>query len=515
MGGTGVALGRDGAAPFLNPAGIVRIEDHRLAFSVNFYSLGITHYSKFHEPGAVDTAQFGTPPSATGVTTNTFRVLPSTLCLFFTIGDLAKLAAPDTPPVPPDRAKRRKLAICFASLESVNDNLQAVQFQGATSAGPTAHVASFSTNWNRTYFGPTYATYLTDRLALGASINGIYSHDTFAIDGSSLSTTAAGSALGSHLGISGSGSSLELTAVVGATYLLSNVTTIGLSVRAPTLHVLGSYTGAYAQSTEATESGSSTVISGTGNYRAPSPMRIAGGLGFEWPKVRLEADAALEVPLASAVSSDVDVTINRLTGTGIAQTSGSESYRVPSHLTVNPSIGLEYFVRSSFSLIGGVGINLSMLDALNAQPSVGNLIQSRTNQATASFGVGTYGDRKELLIGTQFRYGWGEALAVNPYVAPNDWSVVNTQSYSLMFILSGATDLRSIENAVIKIQNAVTTGDPNTGRPLVKPEPPRNPAPAPAPRDPSAPTEPSRAPSEEPMPAPVRAPEETPHPTTN
>src|ERR1700742_3831813 len=59
MGGTGVALGRDGATPFINPAAIVRIRDRRLAFSVHFYSLGLLHLSDFHQPGSVDHDTFG------------------------------------------------------------------------------------------------------------------------------------------------------------------------------------------------------------------------------------------------------------------------------------------------------------------------------------------------------------------------------------------------------------------------------------------------------------------------
>ena len=39
MGNTGVALARDGAAPFLNPATVVGIDDRQLAFSVNFLAL--------------------------------------------------------------------------------------------------------------------------------------------------------------------------------------------------------------------------------------------------------------------------------------------------------------------------------------------------------------------------------------------------------------------------------------------------------------------------------------------
>ena len=50
MGNTGVALAEDGAAPFLNPATIVRIRDEHLAFSVNLFTLGVTHFSGWHQP---------------------------------------------------------------------------------------------------------------------------------------------------------------------------------------------------------------------------------------------------------------------------------------------------------------------------------------------------------------------------------------------------------------------------------------------------------------------------------
>jgi hypothetical protein len=82
-----------------------------------------------------------------------------------------------------------------------------------------------------------------------------------------------------------------------------------------------------------------------------------------------------------------------------------------------------------------------------------------------SFGIGSYGNHKELLFGGQFQYGWGSALVENPYVVPNDWAVVSMQSYAVMLIISGATDLGSIESAVTKVKNAVQTGDPNKASP--------------------------------------------------
>ncbi|MEO8877046.1 MAG: hypothetical protein ABI461_15750, partial [Polyangiaceae bacterium] len=269
MGGTGVALGRDGASPFLNPAGIVRIEDQRLAFSVNFYTLGLTHYGYLHEPGNVDRSQVSPPSSGgLGLTTNTFRVLPSTLCLFFTIKDLQKIAAPDSAPVPSDRVMRRKLAICFAQLEADDVSLEAVSYQGNTADGTTSQVASIAHRWTRTYIGPTYSSYLTDKLAIGVSINGVYSHDAFAIDGSSITSRVGGGAVASSTSISGSGNAVDLTAIAGITYLANDTITLGLSVRAPSLHVLGWYNGASAQSTQGGTADSAVVASGTGNFHA-------------------------------------------------------------------------------------------------------------------------------------------------------------------------------------------------------------------------------------------------------
>src|SRR5689334_14206697 len=54
MGNTGVALGRDGAAPFLNPATVVAIDDRRLAFSVNFLTFQVNDFSDWQQPGTVD-----------------------------------------------------------------------------------------------------------------------------------------------------------------------------------------------------------------------------------------------------------------------------------------------------------------------------------------------------------------------------------------------------------------------------------------------------------------------------
>jgi hypothetical protein len=102
-----------------------------------------------------------------------------------------------------------------------------------------------------------------------------------------------------------------------------------------------------------------------------------------------------------------------------------------------------------------------MLSALTPSASLGNLVQSRTNYVSTSFGIGSYGGGGDLLFGVKLDYGWGQALVVNPYVLPNQWAEVSTNSYAATLILAGATDLRAIGRAVEKVERVVTTGSPD------------------------------------------------------
>jgi hypothetical protein len=462
MGNTGVALARDGAAPFYNPAAIVRIRDERLAFSVNFYALGILHFSNFHRPGPVETSTFGdSNPGGTGLNVTTFRVLPSTLCLFFTLQDLAQLSGSEAADTPPERLPRTKLAICFASLESDDVDLQAIRFQGMTSTGPTSQVQSLQRRWSRTYVGPTYSTYLSQHVAVGASLQAVYSYNSFGLNGSSLSMKQDGTAIASTLGTSGSGYSFELTAVLGATYRYDKLT-LGASVRVPSLHLFGVYDGAFNRSTAGGDNDAAQVSNATGTMRTAPPVRAAIGGGFVWDKLTLELDGALNIPTDNEITGSVNVTQNSTSGGAITQTQSHEKYTVPNRATFNPSIGAEYFMSPTFSVLFGTSANFSALKALAPALSVGNLVQARTSHVNASAGLGSYWNGGELLFGLQFDYGWGQALAINPYVVPNNWAVVGMQSYGLLFVISGATDL----GAILRVVRRITVGEePNTPPP--------------------------------------------------
>jgi hypothetical protein len=462
MGGTGVALGRDGAAPFLNPATIAAIEDEHLAFSANFFTYSLRHISQWNQPGPVDASKFGAVElESTDDSSTRFHGLPATLCLFFTLSSRAARTATETDTDEDESAHQRgrqKLAVCLGGLEGDDVNLTALSFHGSTAAGTTSQIESIARSWNRLYAGPSYAIDLTDRLALGLSAWGVVTSDSFVLEGSSVTSLLGGTAMQSALGTSGYGYSFDLAAEAGATYRLGRAT-LGASAELPSVHVLGPFQ-ATAHDDASGQTDTAHVMQGRGSFQARPPVRFAVGAGFAWPRLIFEVDESCDLPSSTAIESTMNVVTTTLSGTAASVSSTNVTYAVRTRAMLNTSVGAEYFVRRGLSLIGGASTNLTTLRGLDPQPSVGNLIQSRTNHVGISFGLGSYGAAADLLMGVQLDYGWGQALAVNPYVVPNEWAVVGTQTYSATLVLAGSTSLRAIGRALDKVKDVVTQPAP-------------------------------------------------------
>lgn len=466
MGNTGVALARDGSAPFLNPATIVRINDNSLAFSVNFYSFGATSFVGWHQPAPVDTSHFGNVAlKETSISTNGFRVLPSTLCLFFTIRGVTAEGSDDAGL----HRGRQKLAVCFGSTEFEDVLLPALAYQGSTPGGTTAQAQSIARSWNRFQAGPTYSISLSDDLAIGLSLHGAYTSESFVLDSGSITSALGGGAVQSSFDAAGSGHVFDFAAIVGAAYHRGNVT-LGASAQLPALHIYGIYTGTLHSEYGLGGTDTAMLSSGSGNFTAPPPLRLSLGAGAEWQRLVVELDGSLQLPVGP-ISSSMNGSTTSLSGTTATTASFSSLFSIQEHPAWNTSLGAEYFVSKSFSLIGGGSTSLTTLPALSPTTSVGNLVQARSSSASASFGIGSYGGGADLLIGAQFGYAWGQSMAINPYVLPNDLAVVDTRAYTVMLVLAGVTDLRAMWRAVEKVQNAVTSGNPEL--PAVDPKHPK------------------------------------------
>jgi len=500
MGNTGVALGRDGASPFLNPATVVGIDDRRIAFSVNFLALQINHFKDWHQPAGVD-PRFGELSIADrSISSSRITTVPSTLCLFLSLSALKEGKATDDPT--PWKGGRQKFAVCLATLESEDLSVPARSVGSRTSVGTTSQDVSLSRKWNRVQVGPSYSAQVNDKLALGASLQVAYTTLSFIQDASSITSTIDGSAVQSSLGAAGNGSSVDLTAIFGATYVLGGVT-LGASIQIPSLHLFGNYVASLHQTFDSVTDSAATIARGSGGFRAKPPVRVAVGAGKAFGRLTLEADASFTFGYRAALASTMQVDNTSITNNALTSSSFEAAYSARSLPTLNAAVGGEYFMSPRLSALGGLWTNLSPFGSLSPEPapSLGNLVQGRAHRVGLSLGLGSYGDGGELLLGTQLGYGWGQSIVANLYSVPNDWSVVNSSNYSALFIIAGSTNLRAIKSVIEGVGRALTPGS--------TPAPERAPAREPAP-EPERTSSPEAEPKPEPAPEP--APERAPAP---
>jgi hypothetical protein len=459
VGGTGVALASDGSSPFLNPATIVRIHDASLAFSVNFFSISVTRFGEFHQPGGVDTGRFGALALPdTSVSATRFEVLPSTLCLFFTVagwGDPRDAAvAPELRAFIAPRTGRQKLAACLGTTEQQSISLPALTFRGATPGGTTHTAQSFTESWRRVHLGPSYGIDLTEALTVGVSLHGVFTSYGFAWASSAITSDVSGRPLATSLNAAGDGRSIDLDAIFGATYRLEPLT-VGLSVKPPAIHVNGAYDASFQQQTVLPDGAGALLATGTGDFRAPPPARIGLGVGANLRRLKVEADTTYYFPLERAIAATLHVDTTTVTG-GTASTSAADvAYASSARPVVNTAVGAEYFLRPSLSFLAGAATDVSSVAELSLAPSLATFHEPRISRLALSLGLGSYGEAGTILVGTQLSMGWGQTVVVNPYTVPNGYAAVDARNYGATFVIAGSTNLRALRGAVESVRDLV------------------------------------------------------------
>ncbi|MEO6418921.1 MAG: hypothetical protein ABIP39_05915, partial [Polyangiaceae bacterium] len=306
MGNTGEALGRDGASPFMNPATIVRIHDTSFAFSMNFYSLTSTKISAYHQPGAVDTSRFpGVSAQGTSVTDNQVNVIPTTICLFIHVAGLSGDDPEEGPADTETRVGRQKMALCLGNVERREVILPSLNYRTGAAGGSSEQAGSLTSKWLRWRFGPSYAGYITKELTIGISLHGVYSYYGYHNDTTTVTTGAMGGIL-SSVGVSGAGNSVDLAGIIGLTYKLKNRYTFGASFEPPSIHVAGGFDGNLHEAYGGAAINNSYLTTGTGNFFAPSPARVSGGIGVKvLSNFKVEVDGSYYFPMSAALHSSM------------------------------------------------------------------------------------------------------------------------------------------------------------------------------------------------------------------
>lgn len=447
MGGTGVALGRDGAAPFLNPATVVRIDDASVAFSANIFSVSAYAFHDWYRPAGADPRFGQLPPGDTTLTDASFEVLPSTLCVF-----LPSFGPTDR------RAGRQKLAACLGQPERDEQGFTAETYGGGTAgAVRTRQLQSLDRSWRRFVFSPTYSVQLTEGLAAGAALQGMVGVWHSHLNAGATTLDGGGGFVGTNFYSAARGTSVDFAGILGVTYK-HGIQTVGVSFQLPSAHIYGE--GSVHDFRQSSGTASQTVSrDAAGKFEAPSPARIALGSGTELEQATLEINVYYTFPRTAAV---LDMTGGEIAATAAAGTANpfqvTRYGRAPALESTTGVIGIatgmEWFVAPQrFSLLGGAGFDLSgvrpssVRDAVT-QDHVGTFLQTRMQRIGLSGGVGSYGEAGHLLIGTDFSYGWGETLAPDAYQIPPRHAVADFGVARFLFVLAGSTNVRSLRRAV-------------------------------------------------------------------
>ncbi len=463
VGGTGLAFGRDSASAFLNPATVVRVDPGRLAFSVNFYELDVFTAKQWYTPGTVDRARFGAVAgSDASVTTVAFEALPSSLCLFLRVGDIKWLAGEASEDL---RANQARLGLCLATVQQSDFTFDRENFNASNLTGGTRQAQTVRQSFRRIAVGPTYAMYVTNALAVGASIH--VSRASFRNLLESTATTYGGSSPVTSIFYSSSlGDSYDVSATMGATYRIGRYQTVAAAVELPTLHVFGF--GGINRYTHFDGAGTSTSsLTANGDFAAYTPLRLALGTGIERAWGSAELDVSYHLPLAAAYRSHLDGrTVDVQNGVSTDRGAALD-LSTRARGAVNFGAGTELTIAPYLTLLAGVSTDLTTVPKGNLLADPMGYFPARTNRIATSLGLGSHGEGGDLYLGGELSYTWGERLAVNAYELPATLATTATQTFGLVVVLAGSTSFKAIRRAVNDLSNAV---DPSASDPK-KPKP--------------------------------------------
>ena len=451
LGGTGVVYGRDAAAAFINPATAVLADDRRLAFSVNFYTVSFMSAPRWWQPGPVDREHFRDLEIREAKMTDLeFNAMPSSLCLFFQIGDVPFLVAKTSAAL---RERQARLGLCFAAVQSQSFNFAAEGFNAESGTSVTRQAQSLAQSYTRYSAGPTYAMNIDDHLSVGASL-----HFSFASHRSLMTSTAtthrsSQSPINSMFYAGSRGDSFQLTGILGATYALGRQK-VGLAFEPPSLHIYGKG-GANRHSNFDGAGNETSILTADGSFSSQSPLRVSIGSGLERDWGMFEFNAAYSHAIGSAYEAELDGFHVRVRDDVVDDQRVTLNLSERARSVVNFSAGAEIFLTPKLSALTGVSTDYSAVPDGGLRGSLFNYYPYRTNRLAASAGIASHGSGGDLVVGTEFSVGWGERLAVNSYQLPPDLGTTSHRTYAVLVTIAGATTLRAIKRAVDDVREVV------------------------------------------------------------
>jgi hypothetical protein len=424
LGGTGVALGRDGAAPFLNPATMGRIADHRIAFSVHFYRYSTTTIDELiRPPGSVNSPSLD-------VSQSSLASQPATFCAFVTLSGLIPEEAQGIWQRVRGHSGRTKLGLCGATLEREQLTLNA-EHRVFNDSKHHANVAyNLSQSWQRQSIGPSLSYQITEGLTVGTTLQIVTLSANQSLDYAELVDGTSGQAYLHHL----QGSSLDGVTTVGATWTLSPLT-FGISARLPSVN--------FTNSARFTQYVSSTslppkLVSGQGRLVAPLVPTLSFGTGVEWEKIAFEFDVSTHFVTRPGLQTKLKMEDSEQKLTDQVQS------RDPLRPTVALRVGSEAHLSTSLSLLAGARYEPSMVQNGFANPAF-RLGPMNRSAIAGSLGLGSYGRGTELLFGIELSHHFGRIPVLSSLNEQAVYQETRFQNTSLLVVLSGSVGLSAVK----------------------------------------------------------------------
>ncbi|MCA9628130.1 MAG: hypothetical protein KC766_10710 [Myxococcales bacterium] len=437
LGGSGVALGVDGAAPILNPANLSRIGDRSLAFSSRLFRHSWSKMSDLHQPtdpaGSFAGARIDDPSQSR----TQLSSLPDTTCYFF------------GPSGGEERAQLR-VGICLAKTEALDLSAEAVDSSFETPSGTLRQTRAFSVDWSNRAFGPSVGFPLSEQLSLGFSLNVLRGR---------LKEHASVSALldsGTPVVTSGNyssyGHSWDLAAQAGLTWYATPQWTLGLSVRSPSVHLYDSYEAGYGSSNT---QGVGVLESETGSFVVSPPMRLNAGVGFELGWLRAELDLFLHTPRSGYVTLEAEGERTEIGSGGSTRGGFVDLRREDTPTLINLALGVETFVDRDLSLLFGFATDRSAVPEITRGNVEQRIFHSSMDYVRASAGITSYTAFGDLVFGLRYDHGTGSLAVLGGNQDRARWGVTKWRDDALVLVFAGRVDLHTIKTTAGEIADAV------------------------------------------------------------
>lgn len=438
LGGTGIALGRDGASPFLNPATMGRIADHRLAFSVHFYR---------YTTGTVE-RMFLAPPevgrSASDASRRSLGMQPASFCAFVTLAGVIPEEANGLWQSVRGKSGRVKLGLCGATLER-EQYVTSAETRAFDAASRHADVAYNSEHlWQRQSIGPSISYQLSGGWTLGASFQVVTSNASQSWDIAAVVDGNASHVYQHHL----VGSAIDGVTTLGVNWSARPLT-LGAAIRLPSVNFTNS-----ARVTHFVSSPAATplFISGKGRFVAPLLPIVSLGAGAEWNGSAVEFDVSASLASSSGIRTELDSTDLRMESANLSNTEGTRP-------AVSFRIGGEWMFAPALSVLAGARWEPSNVRTGVAQPAyrLGPLDRSLV---AGSVGMGSYGRGTELLLGLELSHGFGKMPVVERLDGDASYAEVQHRNTSLLLVLSGSVGFSAVQQTWKRIKTLTPTKTP-------------------------------------------------------